>query len=343
MILNDQAFQKILDASQSYSVFYYYSTEEYLVKSAIARTITELQKTEDADVVTIEGPAPSIEQAIAAAGTISFFGTKRIVELIAVEPSAMKDSDITALCDLMQSLENAVIVMGTVYKDDKAKTTKKAKTLIETAQKTGIAGDWAKPGQADAKRLLQKTAEHFGVTFAPRADQALLVRCGLDLFLLENEVAKLAAASGYTVITEELVSKMGTQNIEADIFEMVRLVTNKNKTKVLQKLQQLIELQNEPIAITAALSGAFIDMYRVKYAAKAHKNIAAVQKDFGYRGSDYRLRKSGENGAKYSLGQLEESLSLLEQLDIMLKSSAADSVVLLQTTLCEMMKVGESR
>ena len=46
------------------------------------------------EVTRVEGPAPSIEEAVAAAGTISFFGTKRIVELPMLEPSAMNEADV---------------------------------------------------------------------------------------------------------------------------------------------------------------------------------------------------------------------------------------------------------
>lgn len=341
MILNEQTFQKVLADVQKYSVFYYYSTEEYLARSFAQRTLNALCAGQDAEVTRVEGPAPSIEEAVAAAGTISLFGTKRIVEMPAVEPSAMNDADVAALCDLMQSLENAVLVLYTVFRDDKAQTTKKAKGLIEAAQKAGLAAELTKPGAADARRLVGQSAAALGARFEPGADTALLERCGTDLFLLENETAKLAAAIGYGVITQELVSAMGTRNIEADVFEMVRFVTAKNKVRALLKLRQLLELQNEPIAIAAALSGAFIDMYRVKLGAASHKNIAAVQKDFGYRGSDYRLRKAGENAAHYTLAQLEKILVLLEKLDTALKSSAADRTALLQAALCEILQTGE--
>lgn len=56
----------------------------------------------------------------------------------------------------------------------------------------------------------------------------MLERCGQDMFLLENEVDKLAAASGYTEITPALVVEMGTRNLEADVFDMVRCVTSRN-------------------------------------------------------------------------------------------------------------------
>ena len=240
-------------------------------------------------------------------------------------------------------LENAVLVMSTVFKDDKAKLSKKAKQLIGAAEKAGLTAELVKPGPQDAKRFAVEKARELGAVLSPGAASELVERCGTDLFALESELSKLAAVADYGEITPELIAQMGTQSIEADVFEMVRLVTARNKTRAMAKLSQLLELQNEPIAIAAALSGSFVDMYRVKCGAAAHRNYAAVHKDFSYRGSDYRLRKSGETASHYSRAQLEHILSVLLGLDAALKSSAADGTVLLQTALCEVMQIGERR
>ena len=344
MVLNEQNLKKALEQPLRHGVYYYYSTEEYLVRSYTAKTLALLAKQEDdAEVTRVDGPAPSIEEAVAAAGTISFFGTKRVVELPLLEPSAMNESDVGALCDLMQSLENAVLVMSTVFRDDKAKLTKKAKQLINAAEKAGLVAELVKPGPQVAMRFVTEKARELGAALSPNAASELVERCGTDLFMLESELSKLAAVSGYGEITPDLIAQMGTQNIEADVFEMVRLVTAHNKTRALAKLSQLLELQNEPIAIAAALSGSFVDMYRVKCGAAAHRNYTAVHKDFSYRGSDYRLRKSGETASRYSCDQLERILGVLLGLDAALKSSAADGTVLLQTALCEVMQIGERR
>ena len=109
------------------AVFYFYSTQEFLVRDAAQKAVHHLMQGGDAELTRIEGPSPDIGEAVAAAGTISLFGTKRVVEMPRVEPAAMSEKDVEALCDLMQSLENAVMVLTTVFKDDKAKTTKKAK------------------------------------------------------------------------------------------------------------------------------------------------------------------------------------------------------------------------
>ena len=136
------------------AVFYFYSTQEFLVRDAAQKTVRRLMQAGDAELTRIEGPAPDIGEAVAAAGTISLFGTKRVVELPRIEPAAMGEKDVEALCDLMQSLENAVMVLTTVFKDDKAKSTKKAKLLISTAAKAGVALEFEKPGPGAVRDFL---------------------------------------------------------------------------------------------------------------------------------------------------------------------------------------------
>ena len=57
--------------------------------------------------------------------------------------------------------------------------------------------------------------------------------------------------------------------------------------------------------------GSYVDLYRVKLGASKRKSYAAVFKDFGYKGSDYRLKRSAETASHYTLGQLETCLQVL--------------------------------
>ncbi len=50
-----------------------------------------------------------------AAGTISFFGTRRVVVLPELDPAAYGDKDLDELCSTLSSLENAVVVLGSVF------------------------------------------------------------------------------------------------------------------------------------------------------------------------------------------------------------------------------------
>ena len=57
-------------------VFYFYASDEALVRSAAAKAEKFLSE-EAPDTTTLDGPTPSVEDIVLAAGTISFFGGRR--------------------------------------------------------------------------------------------------------------------------------------------------------------------------------------------------------------------------------------------------------------------------
>ena len=344
MPTNEQKIKTLLAAGEK-PVYYLYSCDEYLARAATEKVLAQLCDALSEEPTVIDAAAPDIGEIVGAAGAISFFGTKRIVSLPALEPSAMSDSDVAALCDVIASLENAVLVLCTVYKDDKAKTTKKAKALIAAAEKYGACAELTKPQGQEIAQFAIETAKGMGAKLSPQSAAALVARCGSDYFLLESELAKLAAYANYGEITPDMIMQLATLNVEADVFEMVRFVASKNKAKAFTILAKLLELKSEPIAVAGALAGNFLDVYRVKCALAQKKNAAAVFKDFGYKGSDYRLRKAGETAALYTKAQLKSILDILTNLDLALKSSAVNNNILLETALFEIFacQAGQSK
>ena len=121
------------------------------------------------------------------------------------------------------------------------------------------------------------------------------------------------------------------------------MIHRQNATGACKKLQTLLRLQQEPIAITGAMIGSYVDLYRVKLGASKRKSYAAVFKDFGYKGSDYRLKRSAETASHYTLGQLETCLQVLLDLDKSLKSQPVDVQTLLEAALCRLALAGSGR
>lgn len=333
-------------AEQGCPVFYFYSTEKYLVHQAVQAACRLLAQGTEEEMTVLDGAAPDVEQLVMAAGTISFFGTRRVVCLPEVDPGAYSEKDLEAFMDTVASLENAVLVLGSVFEAErtgKAKPGKRAQRLIAQCKKLGWAEELAKPGPAQLRQMMTDRAQAQGAELTGPAASALLDRCGEDPYLLENEVDKLAAASGYRTITPALVADMGVVSLEADVFEMVRMVTARNAAAACKKLQVLLRLQQEPIAITAALIGSYVDLYRVKLGQQNKKNYTAVFKDFGYKGSDFRLKRSAQTAAGYTLPQLKRCLNILLELDKNLKGQPVNPQVLLEMALCRLAMEGGSR
>ena len=332
-------------ADKGCPVYYFYSSERYLVRQAVAAATRILTADSDEDATILDGGAPEIEQLIMAAGTISFFGTRRVVVLPELEPGSYGDKDLEELSNTLASLENAVVVLGSVFELERSKLrlNKKAQKLIAQCKSIGYTEELAKPKPFELKMMMIDRAKEQGTSLPDGAAAALLERCGEDPFLLENEVDKLCALSGYQTVTAAMVAEMGTVSLEADVFEMIRMITAKNATGACKKLQTLLRLQQEPIAITAALIGSYVDLYRVKLGAAKRKPYSTVFKDFGYKGSDYRLKRSAETASHYTLGQIENCMQVLLELDQSLKSQPTDDQILLETALCRLAMAGSGR
>ena len=331
---------------QGCPVFYFYSTEPYLVRRAVGAVCALLARSTGEEVTVLDGAAPDVEQLITAAGTISFFGTKRVVCLPELDPAAYSEKDLETFADTVADVENAVLVFGSVFEADrtgKAKPGKRAQRVIAQCRKLGWAEELARPGPTQLRQMMAERAAAQGAELSGPAGAALLERCGEDPYLLENEVDKLAAAAGYRTITPALVAEMGVVSLEADVFEMVRLVTARSTAAACKKLHILLRLGQEPIAITAALIGSYVDLYRVKLGQQHKKSYSAVFKDFGYKGSDYRLKRSAQTAAGYTLPQLKACLDILLELDKNLKGQPVSPQILLETTLCRLAMEGGSR
>ncbi len=324
-------------------VYYLASAEEALLREAGAEARRALLAGEaEAEATRVAGPAPDMGEVVAAAGAISFFGTRRVVELWQISPSAMADKDAAELAALFGEVENAVLLVTSLYKDKKAADSKKAKMLFAAAAKAGFAQELARPTRRQNLDFLAAKAAALGASFAPGAAEALLERAGEDRPLLENETAKLAAMAGYGQISRESVEKYAAHNVEADVFALSRAITSGRKAESYQKLAELLELRHEPTAIAAALAGSYVDMYRTRVGAEANKPAADVFKDMNCTGSPYRLQKARENARRYSTPALRQCILCLAGLDRRLKSSALpDKSILLQAAVGQLLRLGE--
>ena len=149
-------------AQNGCGVFYFYSTEPYLVRRQLRRACALLaagQQEDGEEPTVLDGPAPDVEQVMMAAGTISFFGTRRVVCLPELDPAAYGEKDLEALTDTLISLENAVAVLGSVFEADrsgKARPGKRAQRLIDACRKLGWAEELARPGRGRPAGALRR-------------------------------------------------------------------------------------------------------------------------------------------------------------------------------------------
>lgn len=342
MLYSENELNKRLKAGCG--LYYFYASDEALVHAAAQKALKYLTR-DDPETTVLDGPTPSVEEVVLAAGTISFFGGRRLVLMPLIRPSTYSDKDLQELCDTLSDTENAIFVMTSLVEErfGKLRLGKREQKLISCCEKLGYCVQINKPTASALQAMARDWAKETGAAFAPGAEAALLARCGEDQFLLRNEIEKLAALADYGTITPQMIAQLGTVTLDADTFDMVKLVTSGQTEKAQQKLKMLLALQNDPIMITGALISNYLDLYRVLLGRRSRRALSAVAKDFGYSGNwNYRLSTTEKTAARFKRAQLEECLHILQRLDTDLKSSRLDADLLMQKALCELALAGRS-
>ena len=314
MLYSEKELEKRLKAGCA--LYYFYASDEALVHTAAQKTLKYLNR-DDPETTVLDGPTPSVEEIVLAAGTISFFGGKRLVLMPLIRPSTYSDKDLQELCDTLADTENAIFVLTSIIEESygKLRPGKREQTLIASCEKLGYCVQLNRPTGAALQAMARDWAKEAGADFAPGAEAALLARCGEDQFLLKNEVEKLAALANYSTITKEMVSRLGTVTLDADTFDMV----------------------------TGALISNYLDLYRVLLGRRSRRSLGDVAKDFGYKGNwNYRLNSTEKTALRFKRAQLEDCLHILQRLDTDLKSSKLDADLLMQKALCELALAGRA-
>lgn len=219
-----------------------------------------------------------------AAGTISFFGGKRLVLMPLIRPSTYSDKDLQELCDTLADTENAIFVLTSIIEESygKLRPGKREQSSLPAARSSATVYSSTAP-RARLYRLWPAIGRRRPVRTLPRCRRLRCWPAAADQFLLKNEVKKLAALANYSTITKEMVSRLGTVTLDADTFDMVKLLTSGQADKAQQKLKTLLALQNEPIMITGALISNYLDLYRVLLGRRSRRGLGDVARTLATR------------------------------------------------------------
>ncbi|MFR1266936.1 MAG: hypothetical protein ACLSCW_05890 [Gemmiger formicilis] len=148
MLYSEKELEKCLKAGCA--LYYFYASDEALVHTAAQKTLKYLNR-DDPETTVLDGPTPSVEEIVLAAGTISFFGGKRLVLMPLIRPSTYSDKDLQELCDTLADTENAIFVLTSIIEESygKLRPGKREQKLIASCEKLGYCVQLNRPTGAD--------------------------------------------------------------------------------------------------------------------------------------------------------------------------------------------------
>lgn len=331
--------QHIKDKSLA-RVYLLYGNEDFLKKHYASRICDAVvpKALRTMNFTELDGSAVKIEDISDAVEVLPFGGNKRCVQVVDLDVNSLSKGEENKLLQMLKDPpESCVLVIWLNLVEADAKRSAKWRKLISAVQEVGCTIKLDKRDTQSLIRLLIKWADSRGCVLSSANARFIVELCGDEITILQNELEKLCSYTGHGEITREIIKDVSIRTLSTSVFDMSRALVRNDYDSAFGLLDDLMAMRQEPVAILAVLSSAFVDMYRAKVAANSGLGVNEIAKEFGYSGKEFRLRNAARDCAHVSVSQLRKSLDILLKTDLKLKSTRLDGRVALEQALGQLL------
>lgn len=152
-----------------------------------------------------------------------------------------------------------------------------------------------------------------GKKIEPAAINLIIDYCSQNMTKIVSEIPKLVAFCGDEPINSDMVKSLVLPDEEFQIFELTEALGNKNKDKSIKLLQYMLEKKE-----SALLSLVTNHFRRVAFCSLSDYSNEELAEMFDVK--PFAILKARNQSKYFSKVQLKNILSLLEEVDFMIKS-----------------------
>ena len=151
---------------------------------------------------------------------------------------------------------------------------------------------------------------------------------------LSGEIHKISSYSGADEIRKSDIDAVTEPVLDAVVYQMTDAISQGDYGLALQKLQQLLKMQQEPLGILGAIGGHFRRISTARTLQEHGRSATELAKLYGIQ--DYPARKSMEAARKFSPQLCKTAAELVLDTDRKIKSSFDDSERLLELLILQL-------
>ena len=244
----------------------------------------------------------------------------------------MNEDDRTKMTEILSDIPDYCTVVFT-YETVAWKPDKRMKKPWDAVSK-GLIVEFAKQDQRD---LIAWVTRHF----AARKKQISADLCayliditGGTMTALSGEIDKICAYSGADVIKKTDIDAVTEPVLDAVVFQMTDMLSAGRYDQALQKLQQLLKMQQEPIAILGAVGGHFRRIGTARTLLDYGKTASELAKLCSIQ--EYPARKTMDAARKFRPEFCKKAARLVLEADHKMKTSFDDSERLLELLILQL-------
>lgn len=252
---------------------------------------------------------------------------KKLVEIRGVDFNAMKKDDISALEDVLVTLEENSHTVLLIRADNEyfsaGRLPKAPSEIYKMMSKyvTPVAFDFPTPA-----RLRSWILKHFSkgkVEFDPTLCEYLVNMCGHDMWALSNEIDKLceyANENGISKIESSHIDFVCCKTVEYDDFQLTNALLEKNKAMVFETLRRQRSAHEPAQSILASIVRLYTDMLVIHKLYQGGMNKSQISSAINMH--EFRVGKYLSSLSGVSEKKIERAAELCAEADIKSKSSS---------------------
>ena len=245
----------------------------------------------------------------------------------------MNEGDRTKMAEILSDIPDYCTVVF-AYITAEWKPDKRLKKLWDAVQSHASIVEFAKQDQRD---LVAWISRHFAAQ-KKRISSDLCVYLiditGGTMTALSGEIQKICAYSGSEEIRKSDIDAVTEPVLDAVVFQMTDQLSAGRYDKALLKLQQLLKMQQEPLAILGAVGGHFRRIGTARTLLDHGKSSQELAKLYGI--SEYPARKTMEAARRFRPEFCAAAARLVLETDYQIKTSFDDPVRLLELLILEL-------
>jgi len=188
--------------------------------------------------------------------------------------SRLSDADTERLVKILSDIPDYCTVVF-VFHTVKFKTNERQKELKRIIS-SAFSVEFACQNQRELTTWIRRRFRSHGKDMDDRLCEHLTFLTGGTMTALAAEIDKLAAFSSGDVVTPQDVASVVVPVLDAQIFDLTDAIAGGDYETALLKLQTLLQMQEEPIAILGAIGGQLRRLLYAKTAMNAGRGESGV-------------------------------------------------------------------
>ena len=214
------------------------------------------------------------------------------------------------------------------------KPDKRLKRIWEPVQDNALIVEFEKQSQRDLVAWVQRHFSAHKKRISADLCLYLIEITGGTMTALSGEIDKISAYSGSDEIVRADIDAVTEPVLDAVVFQMTDLLSAGRYDQAFEKLQQLLKMQEEPIAILGAVGGHFRRISTARTLLDNGRNASQLQKLSGI--PDFVARKIMEAARRFRPEFCRTAAQLVLETDYKMKTSFDDNERLLELLILQL-------